>query len=92
MSMQWGAATSCVFAGVGGKCGQGSRTAGWAQPGPDQLPWLQFTCCPGIVSLLAGRAWTGRQALKLGLIDGLGEMRGVMQREYGDKARFLLCR
>lgn len=40
----------------------------------------------------AGRAWTGRQALKLGLIDGLGEMQDVMQREYGDKARFLLCR
>lgn len=41
---------------------------------------------------MAGRAWTGRQALKLGLIDGLGEMRNVMQSEYGDKARFLLCR
>ncbi|KAI7843357.1 hypothetical protein COHA_003053 [Chlorella ohadii] len=41
--------------------------------------------------LFSGRAWTGRQALKLGLLDGLGEMRGVMQHEYGDKARFLLC-
>ncbi|KAL4422240.1 hypothetical protein ABPG77_009715 [Micractinium sp. CCAP 211/92] len=41
--------------------------------------------------LFSGRAWTGRQALKLGLVDGLGDMRSVMQEQYGEKARFLLC-
>lgn len=41
--------------------------------------------------LFSGRAWTGRQAVKLGLIDGLGDMRSVMQQQFGDKARFLLC-
>jgi ClpP class serine protease len=39
----------------------------------------------------AGRAWTGRQALRLGLVDGLGDMRDIMQHQFGDKARFLLC-
>ncbi|KAI3428038.1 hypothetical protein D9Q98_006424 [Chlorella vulgaris] len=41
--------------------------------------------------LFSGRAWTGRQALKLGLVDGLGDMRSVMQGQFGDKARFLTC-
>ncbi|GAB4822608.1 hypothetical protein N2152v2_009654 [Parachlorella kessleri] len=41
--------------------------------------------------LFSGRAWTGRQALKLGLIDGIGDLRTVMREQYGDKARFLLC-
>lgn len=41
--------------------------------------------------LFSGRAWTGRQALKLGLVDGLGDMRSVMQEQFGEKARFLLC-
>ena len=41
--------------------------------------------------LFSGRAWTGRQALGLGLVDGLGDMRSVMQEQFGDKARFLLC-
>lgn len=40
-------------------------------------------CC----ACCAGRAWTGRQALKLGLVDGLGDMRSIMQEQYGDKAR-----
>lgn len=65
-------------------------------------PWQRTHQCPpppllppptpSPRSVHAGRAWTGRQALKLGLIDGLGEMRDVMQAEYGEKARFLLCR
>ncbi|PSC72510.1 multidrug transporter [Micractinium conductrix] len=41
--------------------------------------------------LYSGRAWTGRQALKLGLVDGLGDMRSVMLDQFGAKARFLLC-
>ena len=41
--------------------------------------------------LFSGRAWTGRQALKLGLLDGVGEMREVMMQEHGPKTRFILC-
>lgn len=41
--------------------------------------------------LFSGRVWTGRQALTLGLIDGLGSMRGIMKEKYGDKTKFLLC-
>ena len=41
--------------------------------------------------LFSGRVWTGRQALDLGLVDGLGTMRGIMKEKYGDKTKFLLC-
>jgi ClpP class serine protease len=35
--------------------------------------------------LFSGRPWTGRQALELGLVDGLGGMTEVLRGEYGDK-------
>jgi serine protease SohB len=35
--------------------------------------------------IFSGAFWTGRKALELGLIDGLGELRGVMRARYGDK-------
>ena len=38
--------------------------------------------------LFTGAFWTGRRALELGLIDGLGELTSVMQERYGDKVRF----
>ena len=41
--------------------------------------------------LFSGRAWTGHQAMKIGLIDGIGTMRGTMRQKFGDKTRFLLC-
>jgi hypothetical protein len=41
--------------------------------------------------LFSGRAWTGRQAAALGLVDGVGTLRSVMHGEFGDRARFLLC-
>lgn len=41
--------------------------------------------------LFSGRAWTGHQAVKLGLLDGIGTMRGTMREKFGDKTRFLLC-
>jgi signal peptide peptidase SppA len=37
--------------------------------------------------LFSGRVWTGREALALGLIDGLGDIRSVMRQRYGDKVR-----
>jgi signal peptide peptidase SppA len=39
--------------------------------------------------LFSGDFWTGRQALDLGLVDGLGDMRTVMRREFGDKVRLV---
>ncbi len=38
--------------------------------------------------IFTGEFWTGRKALALGLIDGLGELTAVMQKKYGDKVRF----
>jgi signal peptide peptidase SppA len=38
--------------------------------------------------LFTGAFWTGKRALDLGLIDGLGELTEVMQERYGDKVQF----
>ncbi len=38
--------------------------------------------------VFTGAFWTGRRALEMGLIDGLGELTAVMQERYGDKVRF----
>jgi serine protease SohB len=35
--------------------------------------------------LFTGEYWTGRRALELGLVDGIGDLRGVMRERYGDK-------
>ncbi|MEO5337818.1 MAG: S49 family peptidase [Magnetospirillum sp. WYHS-4] len=37
--------------------------------------------------LFGGDFWTGGQALALGLVDGLGDLRTVLRAEYGDKVR-----
>lgn len=37
--------------------------------------------------LFSGRFWAGRAALGLGLIDGLGDVRGIMREKYGEKVR-----
>lgn len=38
--------------------------------------------------LFSGEFWTGRRALDLGLIDGLGDVRSTMRARFGDKVRF----
>ncbi|MBT7956215.1 MAG: S49 family peptidase [Rhodospirillaceae bacterium] len=38
--------------------------------------------------VFTGAFWTGRRALEMGLIDGLGDLTSVMQERYGDKVRF----
>jgi len=38
----------------------------------------------------SGSFWTGTQALDMGLIDGLGEVRGVMRDRFGDRVRLRL--
>ncbi len=41
-------------------------------------------------SLFTGEFWTGRQALELGLIDGIIDLRSKMRELYGDKVRLKL--
>ncbi len=38
--------------------------------------------------LFSGEFWTGRRALELGLIDGIGDVRSVMRERFGEKVRF----
>jgi len=37
--------------------------------------------------LFSGDVWTGEEALKLGLIDGIGEARAVLRERFGEKVR-----
>jgi signal peptide peptidase SppA len=39
--------------------------------------------------LFSGEFWTGAKALDLGLIDRLGDLKGVMRERYGDKVRLV---
>jgi ClpP class serine protease len=41
--------------------------------------------------IFSGRVFTGHQAVKVGLLDGVGTLRGVMREKFGDKSRFLMC-
>ncbi len=40
--------------------------------------------------LFNGQFWTGAKALELGLVDGLGDLRGELRRRYGAKLRLVL--
>src|SRR5918998_1116194 len=40
--------------------------------------------------MFSGAVWTGAEALALGLIDGLGDIRGVLRERYGDKVQLRL--
>jgi serine protease SohB len=35
--------------------------------------------------LFSGEYWTGRRALELGLVDGIGDLRGALRERFGDK-------
>jgi signal peptide peptidase SppA len=37
--------------------------------------------------LFSGDVWSGKQALALGLIDGIGDLRSVMREKFGDKVK-----
>jgi serine protease SohB len=39
--------------------------------------------------LFSGEVWSGRRAVELGLVDGLGEMRTVLRQRFGDKVRLV---
>jgi len=40
--------------------------------------------------LFNGDIWTGKRALELGLVDGIGDLRSVMRARYGDKVKLKL--
>lgn len=40
-------------------------------------------------TLFSGRFWTGREAVSLGLADGLGDLHGEVRRRFGSKAKLL---
>ncbi len=42
------------------------------------------------MELFSGRWWSGRQALDLGLIDGLGDLKSVLKDRFGEDVRFRL--
>ena len=39
-------------------------------------------------ALFNGEFWTGRKALELGLVDGIGDLRSVMREKLGEHVRF----
>ena len=39
--------------------------------------------------LFSGAFWSGNKALELGLLDGLGELHGVLKEKHGDRLRFV---
>jgi serine protease SohB len=41
-------------------------------------------------TLFSGEFWSGRRALELGLIDGIGDMRSVLRARFGDKVQLRL--
>ncbi len=41
-------------------------------------------------TLFSGEVWTGRRALELGLVDGIGDLHGITKERYGDKVRLRL--
>jgi len=43
---------------------------------------------PDTDELFEGDIWTGSQAQSLGLVDGLGDLRPTMRKEYGEKVKF----
>lgn len=47
----------------------------------DKLKGIQKT-------LFSGQVWNGEEATKLGLIDGVGDMRSIMKEKLGDKVKF----
>jgi ClpP class serine protease len=40
--------------------------------------------------LFSGEYWAGEQALKLGLVDGFGEIRSFLRERYGEKVQMPL--
>src|SRR5690606_15036459 len=40
-------------------------------------------------TLFNGEVWSGRRAVELGLVDGLGDLRSVLRQRFGDRLRLV---
>ena len=37
--------------------------------------------------IFSGSFWTGKEAVKLGLIDGIGDLKTIMEKKFGEKIK-----
>ena len=42
--------------------------------------------------IFSGSFWTGKQAVKLGLVDGIGDLKTIMERKFGKKVKYILIK
>ena len=43
--------------------------------------------CARRTKLFEGQVWTGRKAVELGVVDGLGDLHAVLRERFGDKVK-----
>ena len=39
--------------------------------------------------IFSGSFWTGKEAIKLGLVDGIGDLKTIMEKKFGEKLRYV---
>ena len=42
--------------------------------------------------IFSGSFWTGKEAIKLGLADGIGDLKTIMEKKFGKKVKYLLIK
>ena len=40
-------------------------------------------------NIFSGSFWTGKEAIKLGLVDGIGDLKTIMEKKFGEKLRYI---
>ena len=40
-------------------------------------------------NIFSGSFWTGKEAIKLGLVDGIGDLKTVMEKKFGEKLKYV---
>ena len=43
-------------------------------------------------NIFSGSFWVGKEAIKLGLVDGIGDLKTVMEKKFGEKLRYVLIK
>ena len=43
-------------------------------------------------NIFSGSFWAGKEALRLGLIDGIGDLKTVMEKKFGEKIRYIIIK
>jgi len=39
--------------------------------------------------IFSGSFWTGKEAIKLGLVDGIGDLKTIMEKKFGEKLKYI---